>query len=380
MKWCIVGGGIQAITIALKLRILGLEHENLTIIDPNNQLCSQFSRFTERISMPYLRSPIVHHVHPNPFHLKQYCKKNEYSGGMYGQYKRPQRNMFMDHIDDLIREYRLDECHVCDVAIDIHRMGKMWEVVLENRQNLEVDNVIIASGCNHKPYIPEIFTQHEDIQHIFDDGTIEYDKTSHIVGSGISAIHLAIKLLTENEDKHIHLWTKKPLEVHDFDADPGWLGPKYMKGFLNMESSIEKMNMLLNERHKGSMPQELYLRIKKYIFSGRLTIHENACAKIENHSIITHDGDVYDYDHILLATGFENTLLKQPLIQSLINEYHAPLTECGYPEISYNLEWLEGLYVAGGLADLQLGAFARNVMGGREAANRISEKYARISS
>ncbi|MDN8760028.1 pyridine nucleotide-disulfide oxidoreductase, partial [Staphylococcus aureus] len=77
--------------------------------------------------------------------------------------------------------------------------------------------------------------------------------------------------------------------------------------------------------------------------------------------------------------GFKSTLLQQPMIQSLITNEHAPLTRCGFPSISPELEWLPQLFVSGGLADLELGPFARNIMGGREAAQRIKQAYQRLS-
>ena len=36
-----------------------------------------------------------------------------------------------------------------------------------------------------------------------------------------------------------------------------------MNAFLNIESSEERMRIIQTERHKGSMPHELYLRLKK---------------------------------------------------------------------------------------------------------------------
>ena len=57
---------------------------------------------------------------------------------------------------------------------------------------------------------------------------------------------------------------------------------------------------------------------------------------------------------------------------------NAPLTKCGFPNISYELEWLPNLFVAGGLADLELGPFGRNIMGGRRTSERICHAYNRI--
>ena len=77
MSWTIVGGGIHAVTIAIKLRASGLPAEALTIIDPHDSLCEQFDDFSCRIGMPFLRSPHVHHVHPDPFHLKKFAKHHQ---------------------------------------------------------------------------------------------------------------------------------------------------------------------------------------------------------------------------------------------------------------------------------------------------------------
>ena len=79
MHWTIIGGGLQGTTIALKLKNEGLKNEALTIIDPYSSLCERFNIYTQRISMPYLRSPFVHHIHPKPFHLKQYARYHQYT-------------------------------------------------------------------------------------------------------------------------------------------------------------------------------------------------------------------------------------------------------------------------------------------------------------
>lgn len=85
----IIGGGIQGTAIAQKLLSSGLTTDRLTIIDPHETFCQRFNSFTNRIEMPYLRSPIVHHVHPQPFHLKQFAKQHQYT------------NAFMVLINDL---------------------------------------------------------------------------------------------------------------------------------------------------------------------------------------------------------------------------------------------------------------------------------------
>ncbi|AYU54725.1 NAD(P)-binding domain-containing protein [Staphylococcus debuckii] len=374
MSWTIIGGGIHAVTIAIKLRASGLPAEDLTIIDPHESLCEQFDDYSCRIGMPFLRSPHVHHVHPDPFHLKQFAKSNQYTGATYGRYQRPQRDMFMDHIHELLHDYDLNKRHIKAFASDISKENNQWIVTLDSGEQVVSQHVVLASGCNHRPYIPPMYQAQPDVQHIFESKTIQYEGTSHVVGSGISAAHLTLKLINKTDTDTVHLWLKKPIEIHDFDADPGWLGPKNMVHFRELESSEEKMNVILNERHKGSMPKELYLRLKKHKQQGELVIHQNEIQAIKNHEIITEEKN-YKYDRILLATGFQNTIMRQPLVRKLINTYDAPLAKTGYPSISEDLEWLPGLFVSGGLADLELGPFARNVMGGRESASRIANAF-----
>ena len=62
--------------------------------------------------MPFLRSPCVHHVHPDPFHLKQFAKQYQYMQATLGKYQRPQRDMFIDHVHTLIHHYQLHNRHV----------------------------------------------------------------------------------------------------------------------------------------------------------------------------------------------------------------------------------------------------------------------------
>src|SRR5699024_3502610 len=119
-------------------------------------LCEQFNNYTKRIDMPFLRSPCVHHVHPNPFHLKQYAKKMHYTHPAYGPYKRPNRDMFMDHTHELIHHFELNQSHIQSYVNKIEKDDKQWLIQLSNNEWVHTDNLIIAFGCNHEPYTPKL--------------------------------------------------------------------------------------------------------------------------------------------------------------------------------------------------------------------------------
>ncbi|MCY1584687.1 FAD/NAD(P)-binding protein [Staphylococcus pettenkoferi] len=377
-QWTIIGGGIQAVTIAIKLRELGLSAKDLRLIDPHDNLCAQFHKFTERLEMPFLRSPCVHHVHPDPFHLNRYAKAHQYTESHYGRYQRPQRAMFLDHTHYLIHKYGLNESHFKGAVQRLAPMKNRWQLTLEDQRILESHYVIIASGSTNQPYIPKDYLNQPDVNHVFDLDDIDAESTSHIIGSGVSAAHLTLRLLNEASRSPIHLWLNKPISVNDFDADPGWLGPKYMSHFKKL-SLNERHRVNQQERHRGSMPRELFLKLKKAESKGRLHIHINEHLRLADHHIVTPNGSL-PYDHILLATGFEKAVLNAPFLQHLVIEYGAPVAQCGLPHTSTDLEWLPTLFVSGALADLELGPFARNIMGGREAAQRIGQAFQRASA
>ena len=150
MHWTIIGGGLQGTTIALKLKNEGLKNEALTIIDPYSSLCERFNIYTQRISMPYLRSPFVHHIHPKPFHLKQYARYHQYTSAYYGPYKRPQRDMFMHHVHDLIHQFKLNDCHIQGKVEAINKSRGKWCIKLSTGDKMITDCVVIANGYNEE--------------------------------------------------------------------------------------------------------------------------------------------------------------------------------------------------------------------------------------
>ncbi|MCS4487073.1 lysine N(6)-hydroxylase/L-ornithine N(5)-oxygenase family protein [Staphylococcus americanisciuri] len=372
-EWLIIGGGVHATTIALQLRYLGLPAKQLRIVDPNHALMENFKMQTTRLSMPYLRSPLVHHCHPEPFDLKKFAKKHQYTQAMMGHYQRPRLDMFFDHTDYWIQRYDLSSCHIQQRASDIAYRDGHWHVRLDNDTLLTAQHVILAMGTHHTPYIPDMYVNQPDVQHIHQPDFNTQTTASHVVGSGISAAHLVLKLLAEQRSTPIHLWLKKPLEVFDFDADPGWLGPKNLRGFHCEEDLKQRIAINRHERHKGSMPKEMYMKLMRAEKEECLMIHQTPVDALEAHTIVS-DGKKVVYDGIYLATGFKIDLMQQPLIQSLVQRHGAKLVE-GFPVINTSLEWLPKLFVSGMLADLELGPFARNIMGGRMAAQRIGEVY-----
>ena len=82
------------------------------------------------------------------------------------------------------------------------------------------------------------------------------------------------------------------------------------------------------------------------------------------------DAEVLEADRILLTTGFQKSV-REPFVDSLIASASLPCAECGYPVIDKGLRWHANVFVAGPLAELELGPVSRNIAGARRAADRL---------
>ena len=73
-----------------------------------------------------------------------------------------------------------------------------------------------------------------------------------VVGGGISAVQTALRLAKENQT--VQLVTRHPLRKHQFDSDPGWLGPKFMCGFERERDLVRRRAIISDARHRGGTP------------------------------------------------------------------------------------------------------------------------------
>ncbi len=74
---------------------------------------------------------------------------------------------------------------------------------------------------------------------------------------------------------------------------------------------------------------------------------------------------------IIRCTGFEATRPGGGWLDDAIREMELPCAPCGYPLVGPDLQWSDGIYVTGPLAELELGPVARNIVGARNAAGRF---------
>ncbi|MGD6781568.1 FAD/NAD(P)-binding protein [Sutcliffiella horikoshii] len=387
LQWIIIGGGIQGSTVATFLLKKNKTTINqLRIIDPNPKPLENWKRCTSTISMPYLRSPSVHHLDTDPFSLQTFSKiehKYQPNTDLYGRYKRPSLHIFNDHCDHLIDDLNIQQAFVPSKVRNVEKADGYWNVYLQNGEVLKTEKVVIAIGIGDQLHLPEWASRLKEessksLYHVFDKELPPFEKQGGpfvVIGGGITATHLAIKLASLFPGE-VTMLKRHSFRIYDFDSNPEWLGPKKRQPFLKLKDYEQRRNAIRSARHKGSIPSELRNKLSHLVRTEKLIMKDGTVIDymIDSNRIqlILDNETSIKGKSILLATGFEQGLPGKDWLEPVIKQEKLPCAKCGYPIVNHMLEWAPNLYVSGALAELEVGPIARNISGARVAANIIS--------
>ena len=394
LDWLIIGGGVHGVHIATRLITdAGLPADDLRIVDPGPRLLERWHDCTTTTGMSHLRSPSVHHLDVDPLALQRFAgrRKDRTSGIFAAPYERPSLALFNSHCDTLTRRLGLEDIHIRHKAISCRPGPDRVSVELSDGSRIDARHVVLALGVSDQPAWPTWAPHpHPLVHHVFEpgfDGWPASTETVLVVGGGISAGHVSLRLLAEGH--HVHLVSRHPLREHQFDSDPGWLGPKYTTDFHREPDPDRRRSMITRARHRGSMPTDMARSIRRAIGRGRIDWHEGEVVDIGDHddrlAIRLDDESSLEADRILLATGFAARRPGGEMVDELIASASLPCARCGYPIVDPSLRWHPLVYVSGPLAELELGPVSRNIAGARRAGDRIvaavrSERVGRASA
>lgn len=89
-----------------------------------------------------------------------------------------------------------------------------------------------------------------------------------IVGSGLTSGHLTLGATARGAQVRRQFYAKL------FDAEPGWLGPKYLKGFHAEPGWQQRWQMIQQARNGGSVTPAMLLRLRRLERQGQITFYE----------------------------------------------------------------------------------------------------------
>ena len=380
MDWLIIGGGIHGVHLAARLiGEGGVLPSKLRIVDPNPSLLERWKLNTHVTGMRHLRSPSVHHLDLESWSLRHYAdkKKSKQLGMFAPPYARPALALFNAHCDKVIETYALAELHIRASAVGCETQSVGVSVELSSGETVESLNLIFAIGASEQPFYPGWASQaYPSIHHVFApnfNGWPSRTEAVVVVGGGISAGQVALRLAKEGHD--VHLVSRHPMREHQFDSDPGWLGPKFMRLFEAERDMDRRRAMITDARHRGSVPPDVKRGLVRAIDQGTLSWYEASVDALdtadETLMMQLSSGAEILADRVLLATGFSGRRPGGTMLDRFVESARLPCASCGYPIVDESLMWQPGIYVSGPLAELELGPTSRNIAGARRAGDRL---------
>ena len=381
----IVGAGVQALTLTTHLLQKSQKHyHKFLVFDPSQTWLSQWQRQFAAQQIPHLRSPAVHHPDPNPHKLRTFAKNRH--NELFPPYDRPGTKLFNDFCDEVIRRWQLTDkvypakvIHILPIKL---ASRSRFRLILSTGETIIARKVVLATGSG-KIQLPNW------VDNISSD--YPSDKLCHsqqvnlnqlnlkgehilIIGGGLTSGHLARGAI--NLGATVILMTRKQLQEKIFDADPGWLGPKYLKGFHAETDWSVRYQQIQQARNGGSMTPEMMLQLRKASHEGKVRLDE--CCQVSDTrwqenlwQVNCLDGSKHQFNRIWLATGTRFNVTEHPLLQNVLETYPTEIVN-GLPVLDEHLRLPKSnFFIMGGLAALQIGPVARNIGGGKMACQRI---------
>ena len=349
---------------------------------PSDRLLAHWRSCAATTGMTHLRSSGVHHLDLDPFSLLHFAgkrkkRKRRKTGLFAPPYDRPALALFNAHCDRVVETFGLANLHIQDRAtkcsVDRDGVG----VQLSSGREIAAQHLVLAIGASEQPEWPDWAPRsHARVHHVFEpgfDGWPASSETVVVIGGGISAVQVALRLVEEGH--RVHLVSRHALRQHQFDSDPGWLGPKCMERFHRERDFDRRRTLIAEARHKGSVPPDVRRALRRSIAGGQLLWHEGEVERFDAHRdvlalrLATHSR--LEAERVLLATGFASTRPGGSMVDALIASASLPCARCGYPIVDSALRWHPRIHVSGPLAELELGPASRNIVGARLAGDRL---------
>ncbi len=367
--WVVVGAGPHGCHLAAQLLESGVDRERLLLLDRHGEPLHLWNRRTARLGLDYLRSSGVHQIGVDPWSLHQFGAQHYGAPENWSArpYLRPRYSVFQEHCASILENYQLKQLFIQAEVEQIRSDGDTYEIVAGSKR-WSAEKVVLALGGT-PPAWPDWATQTEATHHLLDeDFPTKLASPLVVVGAGMTGVQFA---LSQADQAAVTVVTRSPLEIEEFDADPCWIGPKCLNQDFYRGDYQQRRNRIDEARRPGTVNRQVYDQFQKALGQGQLRLLESEVVGGSGRHLEFSDGSTLEFGSLVLATGFQPGLPGGPFTERLIRQLELPTTPCGFPVLTQDLEWRPGLFVTGGLAELELGPTSRNLAGARAAGKRI---------
>lgn len=343
-------------------------------------------RWTTRaraIAMDVMRSPWVHHVGPTSDALHRYCHATT---GESAQGWDPPVTMFEDHARACWAASGVQ--HLRAAVTRLHHDGPCWRADLDVHRPEPAEGDAPHPGGGGRPS-----DRHEMLDPC---GSFAADLVVVAVGldphrrAGLGGAPLPDRPLRSHTGRvavlgaghtgasaaaclagrgtPVDLFAPGGLVTCSTDVEPGWLGPKYLRGFAALPP--EARRVALRDARLGTTTPATAARLREQEQAGlvrllpeRATALEVGDGRLRVATARSHG----PYAEVYEATGYRVDVKHLPWLAP-----HVPRACEGLPVLDHDLRAAPGLHLLGPLAELELGPAGRNLWGATRAAERLS--------
>jgi lysine/ornithine N-monooxygenase len=387
----VIGAGPQALTLVTHvLQKKAKLRDRIQVFDPSGTWMTQWQQQFAAQEIAELRSPAVHHPDPDAHALRAFAE------GRYDElhppYDRPGTRLFQAFCDSVVQRWQLQN-HVVPAAITqlepLQKRPSRFRLTLSTGDTVLARRVVLATGGG-QPYCPDWAKQinathpserlcHASQIRLPALGSLAGEIVL-IVGSGLTSGHMAVGAVKRGAK--VMMMARRTFQEKQFDIEPGWLGPKYLKGFHAEPDMQTRWQMVQQARNGGSLTPAMMNRLRQLQRQGHITFYEH-CQLVDtqwqgdtwkvccnNHSV--HDCIAHQPIHrVWLATGTTLDIRTNPLLAEVIEQFPIEMVN-GLPVLDEHLRWPGcELFLMGPWAVLRVGPVARNLFGGKLACDRI---------
>jgi len=348
-SWVVVGAGPQGVAVATAL-VERLGPGAVTVVDPEPEPLARWHRRAAAIGMEGLRSPWVHHVAREPFDLQRFvaARGTPVSG-------------FSPRVADFAAHARA-RLAACPPALvrgtvnGLRRGTGRWRVDLAGGGALAADRVAVAVGLD--PFrraglggVP-----------LPDRPVAVAGGRAAVIGGGHTAATAARWLLQRGAP--VDLFAPGGLREQATDVDPGWLGPKLLRGWEALPPG-QRLPALRGAR-RGTTTPALRAWLRARVTPGLLRVVPERVTAVASGFVTTAAGRHGPYAAVYEATGYAVDVTRVGWLAP-----HVARTVAGLPVLDHLLQAAPGLHLLGPLAELELGPAGRNLWGAMRAADRL---------
>ncbi|NET49290.1 MAG: lysine N(6)-hydroxylase/L-ornithine N(5)-oxygenase family protein [Merismopedia sp. SIO2A8] len=395
----VIGAGPQALTLVTHvLQKKAALRDRIQVFDPSGTWMTHWHQQFAAQEIAELRSPAVHHPAPDSHALRTFATGRFHE--FHPPYDRPGTRLFQEFCDTVVQRWQLQKAVIPAQVVKLEHLQRKpsrFRLTLSTEDTVLARRVILATGGGQS-YLPKWVQQvkathpPERLCHASQVRLPAFrslaGETVLIVGSGLTSGHLAVGAVKRGAK--VVMMARRTFQEKMFDADPGWMGPKYLKGFQAEPNMETRWQMVQQARNGGSLTPAIMTRLRRLQNQGHITFYEqcqvshaewqentwqiccDTCSAQENQRHLAYDCITpQPIDRIWLATGTTLNIQTHPLLTDILAQFPIE-TVSGLPVLDEHLRWPGcELFLMGPWATLRVGPVARNLRGGKMASDRI---------